>query len=288
MTIDSSTESHQQHVTSIYKVTPTTPVCCVSTRWDDAVISQTHRQSYLDSLKTMKDSLMTTAKATMYTANSVSSDPTRGRSIREFLQMDSLETVKGTTLQMDSLGTLKKGTYSSSIDNRHSLKTVKGTYSLSIDSTYGQNTRDPSSTLQIDSLPTVKGTYSAYVDQTHGKSIRDPSSTLLSDSLRTVKGVPFTVHSAYIDQTREQSTRSLSKCSQTDFLRTVKGPTDSGASKVQGSFVAVEGSEKGSNFQGQSHVSSFQVQPSFSSLSPITSPSQTGKSQIQRTGISWD
>jgi len=250
----------------------------------------------------MKDSLMTTAKATMYNANSVPSDPTRGRSIREFPQMDSLETVKGTTLQMDSLGTLKKGTYSSSIDNTHeqnthdlsstleidSLKTVKGTYSPSIDSTYGQNTRDPSSTLQIDSLPTVKGTISAYVDQTHGKSTRDPSLTLLIDSLGTVKGVPFTVHSAYIHQTREQSTRSLSKSSQTDSLRTVKGPTDSGASKVQGSFVAVEESEKASNFQGQSHVSSFQVQPSFSSLSRITSPSQTGKSQIQKTEISWD
>lgn len=310
MTIDSSTESHQQHVTSIFKVTPTTPVCCVSTTWDDAVISQTHRQSYFDSLKTMKDSLMTTAKATMYTANSVSSDPTRGRSIR-VPEMDSLGTVKkgayrssidsrhrqntrdlSSTLEMDSLKTVK-GTYStSSMDNTHgqntrdpsttlqmdSLETVKkGTYSPSIDSTYGQNTRDPSSTLQIDSLPTVKGTYSTYVDQTHGKNTRDPSLTLLIDSLRTVKGVPFTVHSAYIDQTREQSTRSLSKSSQTDSLRTVKGPPDYSASKVQGSFVAVKESEKINNFQGQSHVSCFQVQPSFSSLSPITSPSNTGK-----------
>jgi len=237
----------------------------------------------------MKDSPMTTAKATMYTANSVPSDPTR--TIREFPQMDSLETVKGTTLQMDSLGTLKKGTYSSPIDNRHeqntrdpsstlemdSLKTVKGTYSTSMVITHEQNTRNQSSTPLpiIYSLTTVKGTYSAYADQTHGT--RDPSSTLLSDSLRTVKGVPFTVHSAYIDQTREQSTHSLSKSSQTDSLRTVKGPTDYGASKVQGSSVAVEGSEKASNFQGQSHVSSFQVQPSFSSLSPITSPSHTGK-----------
>ena len=259
MTIDSSTESHQQRVTSIYKVTPTTPVCCASTRWDAAVISQTHRQSYFDSLKTMKDSLMTTAKTTLYTVNSVSSDPTRGRSIREFPEMDSLDTVKGTTLRMDSLGTVKKGTYRSSIDNTH-----------------GQNTRDPSSTLEMHSLQTVKGTYSTSMVNTH-ENTRDPSSTLLIDSLRTVKGVPFTVHSAYIDQTREQSTRSLSKSSQTDSLRTVKGPTDYGASKVQGSIVAVEESEKANNFQGRSHVSSFQVKPSFSSLSPIISPSHTGK-----------
>ena len=260
MTIDSSTESHQQHVTSIYKVTPTTPVCCASTRWDAAVISQTHRQSYFDSLKTMKDSLMTTAKTTLYTVNSVSSDPTRGRSIREFPEMDSLDTVKGTTLRMDSLGTVKKGTYRSSIDNRN-----------------GQNTRDPSSTLEMHSLQTMKATYSTSMVNTHEENTRDPSWTLLIDSLRTVKGVPFTVHSAYIDQTREQSTRSLSKSSQTDSLRTVNETTDYGASKVQSSIVAVEESEKANNFQGQSHVSSFQVKPSFSSLSPIISPSHTGK-----------
>ena len=259
MTIDSSTESHQQHVTSIYKVTPTTPVWCASTRWDAAVISQTHRQSYFDSLKTMKDYLMTTAKTTLYNANSVSSDPTRARSIREFPEMDSLETVKGTTLRMDSLGTVKKGTYRSSIDNRH-----------------GQNTRDPSSTLEMHSLQTVKATYSTSMVNTH-ENTRDPSSTMLIDSLRTVKGVPFTVHSAYIDQTREQSTRSLSKSSEMDSLRTVKETTGYGASKVQGSIVAVEESEKANNFQGQSHVSSFQVKPSFSSLSPIISPSHTGK-----------
>ena len=221
MTIDSSTESQQQHVTSIY------------------------RQSSHDLSKTVTYSLMTTTKATTYTAT------TRGRSTREFSQTDSLGTMKGTTLQMDSLGTVKKGTYVTSIDNRH-----------------GQNTVDPLSTLPMDFLGTVKG---ISIDNRHGQNTVDPLSTLQMDSLGAVKGT----YKAYIDQTREQSTCSLplSKSPQTDSLRTVKGTTDYGVSRVQGSFIAVEQSEKASNFQ----ASSFQVQPSFSSLSPTISPSHTGK-----------
>ena len=313
MSIDSYTEPHQQHVTSIYKVqvTPTgaTPMCCGSTRSDDTVMFQAHRQSSRNSSKTITDSLMRTAKGAAYTFNSVSSDPTRGRSARELsatLQMDSLRTVKGsysksiehthgqnipypsTTLQMDSLRTGKE-TYSTSLEITHgqntpdrsttvqmdSLRTVKETYGTSTEIAQGQNVRDPSATLQMDSLRTVKGTYSAYVDQTHGQNTLDPSSTLQIDSLRTVKGT----YGAYIDQTREQSTRSLSKSPRMDSLiiRTAKGSTEYGVSTVQGSFVAVEQSEKASNFQGQSQVSSFQVQPSFSSLSPTISPSHTGK-----------
>lgn len=229
MTIDSSTESHQQHVTSIYNVqaspTVATPVCCASTsklRSDDTVMFQTHGQSSYDSSKTTTDSLMRTAKGTTYTANSASRDQTRGLSTRDLSR----------TLQTDS------------------LRPVKGTYGASIDETYGQthglSIRHLSKFPQTDSLRTVKPTYSAYTDQTH-------------------------------EQTHEQSTRSLSKFPQTDSHRTVKGTAGYGVSMVQGSFVGVDQSEKASNFQGQSRVSSFQVRPSFSSLSLAISPSHTGK-----------
>lgn len=284
MSIDSSTVSHQQHVTSIYKVqaTPTgaTPMCCGSSRFDDTIMLQAHRQSSHDLSKTtITDSMMRNAKGAAYTANSLSVfvDPTRRQSDRELF----------TTLQTDSLRT-GKVTYSASIEQTHgqripgpsttqmdALRTGKGPYSTSLEIAHGQITGDPSTTLQVDSLRTVKGTYSAYIDQRHGQNTLEPSSTLQMDSLETLKGT----YSAYIDKTREQKTRSLSKSTQTDSLiiRTVKGTTNYGVSTVQGSFIAVEQSEKSSKFQEQSQESSFQVQPSFSSLSPIISPSLTGK-----------
>ena len=251
MTIGSSTESHQQHVPSIYKVqvTPTgaTSTCCGLTKSDDTVMFQAGRQSSHDLSKTITDSLMTTAKEAAYTANSASGDPTGGRNAREL----------STIVQTDS------------------LRPVMGPYSTSIEHIYGQSIPDPSTTLQMDPLRTVKGTYSTSIAITHGQKTRDPSATPQMDSLRTVKG-PY---SAYTDQARENSTGSLSKSPQTDSLmiRTVKGTTDYGVSAVQGSFVAVKQSERASIFQGQSQRSSFQVQPSFSSLASTISPSHTGK-----------
>lgn len=283
MSIDSSSESLQQHVTSIYKVqvTPTgaTPMCCGSTMSDDTVMFQVHGQSSHDFSKTITDSLMRTAKGAAYTANSASRDPTRGRSAR---------TLSATTLETDSPRT-RKETYSASIEQTRGqnisspssnlqmvvLRTGNGPYSTSLEMAHGQNTLDPSTTLQMDSLGKVKGTYSAHIDQTHGQNTLEPSPTLQIDSLRTAKGTNI----ANIDQTSKQSTRSLSRSPHTDSLmiRTAKGTTDYGVPTVQGSFVALEGSEKSSNFHDQSQVSSSQVQPSFSSLSPTISPSHTGK-----------
>ena len=284
MLIDRSTESLQQHVISIYKVqaTPTggTSVCCGSSRSDDTVMFHALRQSSHDFSKTVTDSLMRTVKGAAYTANSVSRDPTRGRSARE---------LSATTLKTDSLRTVKGPAYSISMEQTHgrnipdpsatlqmdARRTGKGPYSTSLEMKHGQNTRDPSTTLQMDSLRTVKETYSAYIDQTHGQNTLEPSSTLQIDSLKRAKGT----NSAYIEQTSKQSTRSLSKSPHADSLmiRTVKGTTDYGVSTVQGSFVAVEQPQKSSNFQEQSRVSAFQVQPSFSSLSPSVSPSHAGK-----------
>lgn len=281
--IDSSSESLQQRATSIFKVqvTPTgaSPMCCGSTMSDDTVMFQVHGQRSHDFSKTITDSLMRTAKGAAYTANSVSRDATRGRSARP---------LSATTLETDSPRT-RKETYSTSIEQTRGqnipspssnlqmvvLRTGNGPYSTSLEMEHGQNILDPSTTLQMDSLGKVKGTNSAHIDQTHGQNTLEPSPTLQIDSLRTATGT----NSAYIDQTSKQSTRSLSRSPHTDSLmiRTVKGGTDYGVSTVQDGFIALEQSEKSSNFHDQSQVSSFQVQPSFSSLSPTISPSHTGK-----------
>ena len=286
MSIDSSTVSHQQHVTSIYKVqatpTGTTPMCCGSSRIDDTIMLQAHRQSSHDLSKTITDSLLRNASVTQ------SVDPTRRQSARELF----------TTLQTDSLRT-EKETYSTSKEQTHgqhilgpsttlqmdALRTGKGPYSTSLEIAHGQITGDPSTTLQMDSLRTVKETYSANIDQRHGQNTLEPSYTLQMDSLKTLKGT----YSACIDKTREQKTRSLSKSPQTDSLiiRTVKGTTNYGVSTVQGSFIAVEQSLKSSKFQKQSQESSFQVQPSFSSLSPTISPSLTGKQILKLEGLGF-
>ena len=195
MPIDSSTESHQQHVTSIYKVqaTPTgaTPMCCRSSRFDDTIMLQAPGQSSHDLSKTITDSLMRTAKGAAYTANTVSRGPTPRRSVRELfttLQTDSLRTGK------ETYNTCTEQTHGQNIPNPSTTlqmdapRTGRGPYSTSLEIAHGQNSRKQSTTLQMDSLRTVKGTYSAYIDQTHEQNTLEPSSTLQIDSLRTVEG----------------------------------------------------------------------------------------------------
>ncbi|KAL9955531.1 hypothetical protein ACROYT_G036867 [Oculina patagonica] len=168
MTIHSFTESHQQHVTSIYvqaTTTRATSTCCGSSTMfasHDSVMHQTHGQSTHDSSKTLQTDSLATVKET-YRAFI---DPTLGQTSGQSLY--------------DSFKTLQV----------HSPRTSQPTssYSVSIDHTHGQSIHDSLKTLQTDSLRAVKGTYSASTDHTNGQSTHDTLKTIPTDSLKTAKG----------------------------------------------------------------------------------------------------
>lgn len=261
MTIHSFTESQQQHVSSIYDVqaaaTRATPACCGSSRMfasRDSVMHQSHGQSAHDSSTTLQTDSLRSVKETY----AVFIDPTHGQTRGQSTHVS----IK--TLQVHSRRTLQDtSAYSASIDRTHGQ-------------THGQSIHNPLKTLQTDSFRAVKGTYSPFIVHTHGlthgQSIYDPLKTPQTDSLRAVKGT----YSTTLDHTNGHSTHDTPKTPPTDSLRTAKGTTAFSAPMNHGSLVVIDNSEMASSSQEQAGLSTIQVRPSLSSLSPTLSPSSSG------------
>ena len=178
MTIDSFSESRQQHVPSTYDVktaaTIATPACCGSSRtfWShDSVIHQTRRQSSEDSFKPLRTESLGTAK--VFSTYDAFTDQTYGQSSYSLFQ----------TRQTDSLRTTNRA-YSTSIDHTRGA-------------TNGKSTSNSSMSPKRDSLGTIKVTVSASMHPTRGQSTDNLPKTPQTDSARTSKVV--STYSAFVD-----------------------------------------------------------------------------------------